>query len=244
MSDPGWLLVSVLALAGLSILAYALRALDFLGAVASFMLGVMIATLGGLSWIFLMVLFTALSLVATRMGRSRKRALGIEESKTGERGVANVMGNGAAAGLVVLAGQMDGIPTQAVLLAFTTAVAAVCADTLASEVGGLAARSRSILPPFRMAVPGQNGAVSWAGQFAALFGALAISIAAVYVLGVPRHLVWIPALGGWIGCQVDSLLGATLERGGGREGPLSKQDVNFLASALPAIVVLAAFSAL
>lgn len=236
--------ITLLALAGLSVLAYALRALDFQGSVASFLLGVLIAVLGGLHWIALMVLFTALAVVATRFGASQKKILGVAEARGGERGVANVMGNGAAAALVVLAGQIEGIPDTAVLLGYTTAVAAVCADTMASELGGLARKSRNILPPFRRAEPGQNGAVSWGGQFAAFFGALAISVAAVYLLKLPHHLVWVPAVAGWAGCQMDSVLGATLEADAPGDGPLSKQDVNFLASAVPAVVVLAAFSAL
>ena len=244
MIGTQWLLVTLFALGGLSILAYALRALDFMGAVASFFLGMLIATLGGLEWIALMVVFTLLSLVFTRLGRARKKAKGIEEAKEGERGVANVMGNGAAAGLVVLAGQVEGIPDIAVLVAYTTAVAAVCADTMASEIGGLARKSRMILPPFREGRPGENGGVSWAGQFAAIFGALAVSITAEVLLHMPRDYVWVTTLAGFLGCQLDSILGATLEKDVGRTGPLSKQDVNFLSSAVPALVVLAAYSVL
>jgi len=57
---------------------------------------------------------------------------------------------------------------------------------------------------------------------------------------LPLRWAWVPLVGGFLGCQLDSLLGATLERGAGRAGPLSKQDVNFLASAVPAFVVLLA----
>lgn len=240
-----WLLVSVLALAGLSLLAFALGVLDLLGSVASFFLGLLIALLGDLAWLALMVLFTGLSFAATRLGYGRKKALGLAEGEHGERGVGNVMGNGAAAGLAVLAVQIPGVPLDAVRLAYATAVAAVTADTLASEIGALSARARLILPPFAAAQRGTNGAVSWAGQAAALAGACAIAAAAVAFVGLPAAWAGFVALGGFLGCQLDSLLGATLEHDPAqaaaqeRRRRLTKQDVNFLASAVPAAVALA-----
>src|SRR5207237_1228335 len=136
-ASPLWLPVSLLALAGLALLAYAIRALDLLGAAASFFLGLLIAVLGGLPWVALMVLFTALSVAATRVGYATKAARRVAEADGGERGVRNVMGNGAAAGFVVLASQLPHVPHFAVQLAYASAVAAVAADTLASEIGAL-----------------------------------------------------------------------------------------------------------
>ncbi len=238
MPDPAWLPVTVLALAGLSVLAYAIRALDLLGAAASFFLGLLIALLGGLSWIALMVLFTGLSVVATRVGRAAKERQGVAEAAGGERGVRNVMGNGAAAGIVVLATQVPGVPPVAVAAAYAAAVAAVAADTMASEIGVLAGRARSILPPFAAVRVGSDGGVSLLGQAAALVGAAAVAAAAIPAVGLPARLVWVPLVAGFLGCQVDSLLGATLEGDVARGRPLGKQDVNFLASLLPAVAVL------
>jgi uncharacterized protein (TIGR00297 family) len=232
-----WLLVILLSLAGLSILSYALRALDLLGAVASFFLGLEVALLGGVRWLALMTLFPVLGVVATRIGHRRKKAMRVAEPGEGERGVGNVLGNGLAAALVALALLLDPVPRAAAAIAFTTAVAAVTADTLASEIGVLAARARSILPPFARAPVGDNGAVSLLGQASALVGAVAIGAGAILLL----HLGWaaaaVAAAAGFIGCQIDSVLGATLEGNDGK-GRLTKQDVNFLAGAIPAFLVL------
>ncbi|MCA1812010.1 MAG: DUF92 domain-containing protein [Halobacteriales archaeon] len=236
--SPLWLLVTLLALLGLAMLGYAVGALDLLGSVASFFLGLLIALLGGLSWLFLMVAFTGLGVAATRLGYARKKARRLAEGEAGERGVANVMGNGAAAGIAVLANQIPQVPHLAVQLAFATAVAAVTADTLASEVGSLANRVRSILPPFRPMAVGSNGGVSLAGHLSALAGAAAIAALAVPLVEVPWRWAWAPLVGGFLGCQLDSVLGATLERDTGRPGPLTKQDVNFLAGAVPAFLIL------
>ncbi|HUR61535.1 MAG TPA: DUF92 domain-containing protein [Candidatus Thermoplasmatota archaeon] len=236
---PLWLLVILLSLLGLSMLGYALGALDLLGSVASFFLGLLIALVGGLPWLFLMVAFTGLGVLATRFGYARKKSLRVAEGEAGERGVPNVMGNGAAAGLCVLAILLEpNVPHLAVQLGYASAVAAVTADTLASEVGSLARRVRSIVPPFAALPPGSNGGVSLQGHASALAGAAAISALSVPLVGIPWTWAWVPLLAGFLGCQLDSLLGATLERDTGKPGPFSKQDVNFLASAVPALVVM------
>lgn len=237
--SPLWLLVTLLALVGLSILAYAIGALDLLGCAASFFLGLLIALLGGLPWLFLMVAFTGLGVIATRIGYATKKERRLAEGEAGERGVRNVMGNGAAAGLAVLAVQFEPtVPHLAVQLAYATAVAAVTADTLASEIGSLSNRVRSILPPFPIVHVGRNGAVSWGGQASALAGAAAIAWLSIAFVGVPVGWAWVPVAGGFLGCQLDSLLGATLEGDPESKGPLGKQDVNFLASAIPALLIL------
>lgn len=236
--DP-WLAVITLGLTGLSVFAYAVRALDLLGAVASFFLGLEVALLGGISWLVLMTIFPVLGVLATRIGYRRKAERRVAEAAGGERGVGNVLGNGlgpALAALAILFAPL--VPERAAALAFATALAAVTADTLASEIGVLSQRARRVLPPFGALPAGTNGAVSLAGQVAALVGAFVIAFAALFLLQLPISLAWIPLLGGFLGCQLDSFLGATLERDEGRPGPLSKQDVNFIASAAPAFVVL------
>lgn len=238
-----WFVVIVLGLTGLSVLAYAVRALDLLGAVASFFLGLEVALLGGVGWLALMTLFPVLGVLTTRIGYRRKRERRVAEAAGGERGVGNVLGNGLGPGLAALGLLMtEVIPVEATALAFATALAAVTADTVASELGVLARQARRILPPFQAAAVGSNGAVSLPGQVAAALGATCIAAAAAWLLPIPWSLAWIPAVGGFLGCQLDSVLGATLERDEGRPGPLSKQDVNFLASAVPAFLVLATLS--
>lgn len=233
------LLAAFLVLAGLAVTAYALRALTFAGAFASFLMGLTIAVLAGdLRWVVAMAAFPASSLVVTRIGARTKRARGIEEARGGERGVANVLGNGLAACAAVFAIPYVAAPWPAV--AFATALAAVAADTFASEIGGLAQRTRGVLPPFALTIAGRNGAVSWLGQTGALAGACVLAAVCFALLPIPRDLLWIPIVGGFLGCQLDSLLGATVERDEARDGVLGKQGVNFLASLAPTAAVLAA----
>ncbi len=240
LATTPWLAVTLAAIAGLAMFGYAIGALDFLGAVASFFLGLLIALLpeAGLDWLFLLVAFTGLAFVATRIGYARKKERQIAEGDSGERGAKNVIGNGAAAAFAALATQLEPVvPHVAAQLAFATAVAAVTADTLASELGSLARAARLSTPPFAVVPAGTNGAVSWPGQAAAAGGAIAIAALSVPLVGVPLRLAWVPALLGFAGCQIDSWLGAMFE-GDGPRRPLTKQDVNFLASAIPAAAIL------
>lgn len=245
-----WVQTAVLALAltGSSLLAYALRILDAQGALASFILGAVILFGGGLSWFLLMVAFTGLAFIATRFGRRRKQRFGTAEGRGGLRGAPNVLANGAAPAIAAIAAlaitRAEGAPLgpDGAAWAYVTAVAAITADTLASEVGGLSPHTRLILPPFKDSDPGVNGAVSWLGQAAALLGPAAIAALAIPLLDLSWTFIWIPILGGFVASQLDSLLGATMEHDPiNPERPLSKGDVNFIASFLPMLAVLGGF---
>ncbi len=233
-----WLIVTILALSGLAMLAWSLGAMDVSGAAAAWLLGFWVAVFGSLQWLLIMTLFTILGVAATAYGRARKKSLGLGDGD--KRSWKNVVANGAAAALAVVAFLV--VDEQAATLAFATALAAVTADTMASEVGCLSPRPRRIVPPFEAMAPGSNGAVSASGQVAAAIGAISIAVAAVWLGPIAWHWVWVPALGGFLGCQIDSILGATLEGDQLQDRPLSKQDVNFLASAVPALVVLVVFA--
>lgn len=228
--SPWWLVVLLLALTGLGLLSWSVRALDLPGAVGAFILGLLVTLLGGLGWLLLMATFTIVGVGVTRLGKRRKVVVG----EPSERGLPNVVANGAAAALAAVALlAFDSAP-----LAFATALAVVTADTMASEIGALSGRARSIVPPFVRMSPGQNGGVSWLGQLAAVAGAALIAAAAVPLLGLAWTVAWLPALAGFLGCQLDSILGATLEREAPRRGPLSNEHVNLISSVLPMALVL------
>lgn len=238
--DPLWTVVLALALIGCSLLAYSLRILDAKGSVAAFILGAAILTAGGLRWFTLMVVFTGIAFIATRFGRRRKQAHGTMEANEGERGAPNVIANGAAP--AIAAASIWFADTTAATIAYVAAVCAIMSDTLASEIGGMSSRARRILPPFQRLVPGTNGAVSWIGQLAALLGPVAIAAAAVLWIEIPVTHAAIAVVAGFVGSQIDSVLGATVEKGPEHpDRPLGKGDVNFVASFIPMLLVLIGF---
>jgi uncharacterized membrane protein len=93
-----------------------------------------------------------------------------------------------------------------------------------------------ITAPHKHVAPGTDGGVSPLGQGAALFAALYVGITgyALFTLFAPATLsstlpyLFIPVAFGFLGCQVDSVMGATLELG----GRMTKGWVNFLSIAV------------
>ena len=96
-------------------------------------------------------------------------------------------------------------------LALSSCVAVACSDTLASEIGSLDTRTRSIIN--LQAVPqGTNGGMSPTGTVARVFGALSIAVLARILpvdggfdTTLPIFICLVSAIG-WFGCQIDSLL--------------------------------------
>ena len=103
---------------------------------------------------------------------------------------------------------------------FSAAVSVAAADTFASEIGCLDDRVRMITT-MKKCEPGLNGGFSPNGQIAALVGSSIIAILA-FASEQDLTLAVIIAVVGWLGCQVDSVLGAVLEN----RGLMTKGSVN------------------
>jgi uncharacterized membrane protein len=96
------------------------------------------------------------------------------------------------------------------LAGLTGALAAVNADTWATELGVLARQAPRMVTSGTRVEPGTSGAVSGLGEAAALGGALLISTPAAVAENAPL-LVLIATASGVAGSLFDSLLGATVQ---------------------------------
>ena len=129
------------------------------------------------------------------------------------------MANGGLPGLVaIIAFILDDHENG--LWLFSAAVSVAAADTFASEIGCLDDRVRMITT-MKKCEPGLNGGFSPNGQIAALVGSTIIAILA-FVSEANLELAALVAVIGWLGCQVDSVLGAVLEN----RGLMTKGTVN------------------
>jgi uncharacterized protein (TIGR00297 family) len=201
------------------------------GAVA-FLFGAVIVVAGGYPFLALLILFVVASTLATRYGFEEKRKKNVHEGTHGERGVSNVVAHIVIPTALVLTALAVPamLPVAALAVLYSAALAFGAADTFASEFGVLAGKARSILTGRRVA-PGTNGGVSALGELWALVGALTTAIVALALFAgfaTPRVPV-VPFLlavagAGFAGCQVDSVLGETLEN----RGYLTKGSTNFL----------------
>jgi uncharacterized protein (TIGR00297 family) len=199
-----WLIGAILA-GAIALIALRAHALTGGGALAAFVVGTI--TYGVGTWAFTVVLlaFFIPSVLLSRLGRARKRAL-VDVGKQGPRDAAQVLANGGVATLCALAYGLHPEPSWS--YAFVGAYAAATADTWATEIGTLArGKPRSILT-FRPIEPGLSGGITLWGTLAALAGSVwtvTIAVAALGVGGVPI------VIAGFVGATADSVLGATLQ---------------------------------
>jgi uncharacterized protein (TIGR00297 family) len=237
---------------GLALGAVAARALTPVAGAVAAAFGIVIVVFAGFPFLALMILFVVASVLATRFRFERKRRANLQEGSAGERGVSNVVAHIVIPTGLALAGGWSGsmlsVPALAVL--YASALAFGAADTFASEIGVLAGSARSILT-FRPVAPGTNGGISGTGEVWALVGAattalVGLGLFAVFATAVPPLAVFVIVVvaAGFLGCQVDSVLGETLEN----RGYLTKGSTNFLgmasAVAIAAALLLAAGVAL
>lgn len=244
MVDAGTLgfIVAALFCAGFALVAYGARVLDAGGSLLAFVLALVILQTVGIVWLGLLIGFVVVGFVITKLFWDRKRRIGVTEGKSGIRGWRNVLANGGVPAILAAMTLLNISETE-LAIGFVAAIATASADTFASELGVLSNRTYLITKPWLRVEPGTNGGVSVWGQFVALLGSVVATVAGVYLLGIDWDQAWWAIGAGWIGCQIDSVLGALFEEGRGRAyGFLTKSDVNFLSIALAGFGVLMASS--
>lgn len=207
-------------LAGLiALAAYAARSLSPSGAIAATLLGTAVFGLGGFAWAVLLVGFFASSSILSRMFKNRKTGVNEKYSKGSRRDAGQVLANGGVAGLLAIAQAI--FPTADFLWAAAAGtLAAVNADTWATELGILSPVNPRLITTGKIVEKGTSGGISWTGTLAALGGAAAIGLLAVAVwpeyaggasLAASPQRLGLISLAGLAGSLVDSWLGATVQ---------------------------------
>lgn len=209
----------------LSVLSYRLGLLTKSGGAASFAVGVVIGTFGSINWLLLLIAFTLAGFVVTRFKLDIKVQRGLQEGRKGERTWRNVLANGFVPALVAVgAWALGASGTVDAGIVYLTAIGVAASDTVASELGVLSGKAR-LITTMEPVPAGTDGGVSALGTFWAFMGALLASALGWAVLfpGMwPDWRLLIPISVGFIGCNIDSLIGATLER----RGMVSKLGTN------------------
>ncbi|MFN3741774.1 MAG: DUF92 domain-containing protein [Anaerolineales bacterium] len=198
----------------ISLLAWRFRALTVNGALAATVVGSLIFGLGGWRWALLLLLFFFTSSALTRAFVHRKRKLSEKFAKGGQRDAMQVMANGGVAALCVLA--HFAFP-QALWswLGFAASLAAVNADTWATELGVLSPHPPRRITNWQIVEEGASGGITLLGTSAALLGSALIALPAAFLpplpISHPLLTFVLVTLAGLIGSLIDSLLGDTLQ---------------------------------
>jgi uncharacterized protein (TIGR00297 family) len=195
-------------------LAYRARSLDRSGALAATFVGTVVFGLGGWPWAILLLIFFITSSGLSRIFGRRKQNLEEKFSKGHERDAGQVFGNGGLATFFVI---LHALYPESNLgwMGFAASLAAVNADTWATELGVLNPKSPRLITNLgRRVEKGTSGGVSFFGTVASLLGAAVIALPAGILspdgslTGVHGGLI---AVSGLAGSLFDSFLGATLQ---------------------------------
>lgn len=210
----GFLLAVVIALT-----SFKIGFLSKSGAMAACLLGTIVFGLGGIAWAVVLMGFFISSSVLSKLFKRRKSSLEEKFSKGSKRDAWQVWANGGIAGIFVI---LHAIFPDAswTWLAFCGTMAAVNADTWATELGVLSKKNPINLVTGQSLEPGESGGVTLLGTFAAFLASLFIAILAILIwpgfLQKPAGAdTWILLTGitaaGVFGSLVDSFLGATVQ---------------------------------
>jgi uncharacterized protein (TIGR00297 family) len=219
-------------------LAYKAHFVDISGLVAAFVVGFTIWYTGGPASFVIILFFFMSAGAATKYKYKAKVKKNVAQEGMGKRSWVNVFGSGIIPMMfsvaMYIASMVPGIAEAGwpffLFGGYVGAVATTSADTLASEVGVFSKSKPRLITNLRRKVPsGTIGAVSLLGEGVAIFAGLFIGVIAVlFALLAPT---WIPGLAAsgtivwdyvlfliplsiltaFIGCNIDSLLGAVLQ---------------------------------
>jgi uncharacterized protein (TIGR00297 family) len=212
-----------------ALVAWRARTLTRSGAIAAFVVGTLTYGAGTVGFTLVLLAFFASSVVLSRFGRTRKRAL-TDVGKAGARDAMQVLANGGVATLCAVGFAFTHDARWA--LAFAGAYAAATADTWATELGTLWGKSPRSIVTFKPIATGLSGGITLIGTGAEIAGALWIGVFApvgilLAIMGTGADFGWasnapsiigigvreiaVVPIAGLAGATADSLLGATVQ---------------------------------
>ncbi len=208
-------------------IGYVKKVLDKKSAIFTFLFSLYFILLFPLYWFASLLALYILTSFATKYKRNYKMVV----HKKG-REVKNLMSNlfpSLLFSFIYLA-----IPHPVIYFAFLCGISCACADTLASEIGQLSRKNPRLITTLEEVKTGTEGGVSKLGLLIGFTGSLIVSLPSVY-LGFNFFIL--ATLIGFIGCNIDSYIGAKFEL----NGKCSNETTNLLATISSAILGLIVF---
>jgi uncharacterized protein (TIGR00297 family) len=203
----GFLLALLVAFIG-----WRMHALSSSGAWAAVISGSLIFGLGGIPWAVLLLTFFVSSSALSKAFSQRKRAMNEKFSKGSQRDWQQVLANGGLGVCLVLLYFL--FPEEDwIWIAYVGAMAAVNADTWATEVGVLSRTPPRLITTGEVVERGTSGGITLVGSLAAFLGSLLVSMVAAFItpkINAPLFILG-GSLGGVAGALVDSVIGAAVQ---------------------------------
>lgn len=214
ISSINEMVIPVIILCSIGVLAYKAKIVRGSGLWSGFIIGFTVWMFSGWKYFVISLTFFILAGAATKYKYEQKKKRGVAEAKKGARGYGNVLGNGLVA---MVCAVLEGIYGGGYFLAgFLGAMASATSDTAGGEIGRLSKRPPVLITTFEVVEPGAEGGITPLGETAELVIAGVIGLLA-WILGIEsgnfngfRLFIGIAAAG-FVGANIDSVLGATCE---------------------------------
>lgn len=191
-----------------AVASFVARFLTRSGAIATYLLAVIIYDAGGWQWAVPVVTFFVLSSFLSKYGRLRKTAFDQVFEKSSTRDWGQVVANGGVAALVAILSRV--FPLHDFYPLYLGALAAVTADTWGTEIGVVTKGKTISIDSFKSVDPGTSGGISEYGTVGGGIGAAVVALSG-YPWYTELRMTLIVVVGGVAGSLIDSLLGATVQ---------------------------------
>ncbi|MBV8884989.1 MAG: DUF92 domain-containing protein [Chroococcidiopsidaceae cyanobacterium CP_BM_RX_35] len=215
-------LIGVILSAIISFVGYKSESLSRSGVVGAMVTGTLIFGFGGWAAGLMLLAFFASSSALSHFREAQKSAVAEEKfSKGGKRDLSQALANGGMAALLAVVWRLW--PSTIWFAALAGAVAAVNADTWATELGVLNPHPPRSIITGRVVPVGTSGGISPLGTGAALAGAAFIGLVAWLLAQLPGAwltpaysrspaIILVAAIAGLVSALFDSFLGATVQQ--------------------------------
>jgi len=230
-ADLQLIVIAVIVASAFGYFAYRFRTADLTGLFSIALVGIILLVFADARWMLVMLTFFILGSVATKYKYSYKQRLGIEQGQGGARGYKNVFANGIAASAAAV---LYGVFVRPeFIVVYVGCVATAAADTLASEIG-VTGGMPYLITTLKKVPVGTNGGITLTGETVSIIGGFAVSAVALFLNMITPEMAVICTVTGFIGTNIDSLVGATLEN----KGYLGNAGTNLIATVSGGIVAV------
>jgi uncharacterized protein (TIGR00297 family) len=194
----------------IALLSYKVNFLTRSGSIATFILASLIFSLGGVKWSVPIMAFFILSSILSKIRKRVNESVEAYFEKSGVRDHWQVIANGGIGGVLVLVNYFR--PSEIFYFMYVASMAAVCADTWATEIGTLYKTKTYNILNLRPTEQGISGGISFIGTLGGCLGAFVIALSATawVEINFTSYSLFI-VLAGVTGSLFDSLLGATIQ---------------------------------
>lgn len=192
------------------ILSYYVKFLTLSGSTATFLLASFIFGFGGLKWSIPIMAFFILSSVLSKIRKKVNNDVETYFEKSGVRDHWQVVANGGIGGILVILNLI--FPSELFYYMYVSSLAAVCADTWATEIGTMYRTKTYNILTFKLIDQGVSGGISLIGTLGGISGAMIIAFSGLYWIEINSiYFVLFIIISGIVGSFFDSVLGATIQ---------------------------------